>query len=138
MIRRLRLLLAAATMVNAFALVTPGAYASIQVTCDDSPPYAVFYTEGSGTGNRLVFCYGDSYSSLSSTFNNTISSVVVVGPNSTGKVPCGYDYTSWAGNYVKLSTGQHGFAWTGWPYTVWTSNGAHMDDQISSLAWCPV
>ena len=105
--RRLSSIGFAIALALSFSAAVPrSAYA---ITCNDETPYAVFYTDGSGSGSRLAVCFGDSYPSLSPTFDNNISSVVVVGPNNTGKVPCVYDYTSWAGNWAKLVTGQHGF-----------------------------
>lgn len=137
MFRKLASLAAIVVLAASFAAVTPSTDASVLITCDDDPPYAVWYTEGSGGGNRLVQCFGDKWSSLSATFDNHISSVVVVGPNSTGKVPCGFGYTAFAGSYVKLFTGQHGFSYFQWTYTPWTSGG-YADDQISSISWCNV
>lgn len=139
MFRKIRLLLASSLVMASFAAITPTVDASILITCDDSPPYAVWYTDGSGGGSRLVQCWGDQWSSLSSTFNDQISSVVVIGPNNTGKVPCGFSFTSYAGSYVKLLTGQHGFTLFQWPYTTWTSvPNTSADNQISSISWCNV
>lgn len=108
--------------------------ASVTITCGDDPPYAVYYTDGSGGGSRLVQCSGDTFSSLSGTFNDKLSSVVVyLSPGS--QVPCAFRDSFYGGNWAKFTAGQHGFTLFQWPYQGWSSGG-YMDDQISSIKWC--
>jgi hypothetical protein len=132
MLRKTRLV--GAALLVTLSLAHVGARQASAITCNDDPPYAVFYTEGSGGGNRLVLCKSDTFGSLSSTFNDSISSVVVYGPLGS-KVPCAYEYTTYQGRWAKFAVGQHGFTWFQWPYQTWSS-GSNMDDQISSISWC--
>lgn len=132
MIRKIGTLFAGLVLALSFAAAKPNAVMAI--TCDDIPPYAVFYVDGSGGGGRLTLCSTDSYSSLSSTWNDKFSSVYVY-IGGASKVPCAFSNSAYQGAYAKFFSGQHGFTWFQWPYMDWDTGGG-MDNQISSIKWC--
>lgn len=150
MIRKIGLLVATLAMALSFS-VAP-ATASILITCNDDPPYAVFYGNESGTGGRFVVCHGSNYSNLGNLSSGSqtclgsgyngdwadcFTSFTTTGLNTSNLALCMYKDINYGGakrGVIFDNSPGYGFTPLQW-HQLWYDSGAGMNDNISSIRW---